>query len=140
MIRQLTYLSTAEREYDAAALDRILAVSRTNNAARGITGVLAYGGGVFLQVLEGVPSAVAACVSTIARDPRHFGIQVLEDHEVPARSFGDWSMGFSALEPAGLRRDTDGFLNAAALASLADRVDNALIATFLRRFATPATQ
>ena len=94
-MERLLYISTA-RKAATAELDAILAVSRRNNAAIGITGLLITGGRRFLQVLEGPAPAVKTIFGRIERDPRHFAIVVLEHQPIQERSFGDWSMGHVA--------------------------------------------
>jgi hypothetical protein len=64
------YVSTATRDLRDEELGALLDVSRRDNAARGITGALAYHDRVFIQVLEGPEAAVEALLATIARDPR----------------------------------------------------------------------
>ena len=75
-------------------LGDILEVSRRNNEARGITGMLLYLAGTFLQVLEGPREEIEPLIETIRCDERHSGIRVLLEGPLPARSFGGWSMGF----------------------------------------------
>jgi hypothetical protein len=89
---QITYISTARPELPAEAIDEILAASRRNNHADGITGLLLYDGYRFLQALEGEPHRVERAYERIKADPRHRAVVILSNHEVTARSFGDWSM------------------------------------------------
>ena len=100
-MQQLLYISTARHDPDRpiTAAD-ILAVSRTNNARDGVTGLLLYDGVRFLQVLEGEDRVVAAAFERIRRDPRHRAVVVLSQRETTAREFGDWSMAYQ-------RRDED---------------------------------
>jgi len=94
---QHIYVSTAVVAADSAMLEEILAVSVRNNTPVGITGMLLYAGGTFMQVLEGEAEAVDATHDRIERDPRHTGIIVLEHAPVTARSFSRWTMGFRGL-------------------------------------------
>jgi len=89
---QITYISTARPELPAEAIDQILASSRRNNHADGITGLLLYDGYRFLQALEGEPRRVQRAFKRIKADPRHRAIVMLSSYEVIGRSFGDWSM------------------------------------------------
>jgi hypothetical protein len=89
---QITYISTARPELEAEAIDNILAASRRNNHADGITGLLLYDGYRFLQALEGEPHRVQRAFDRIKADPRHRAVVLLSSYEVTARSFGDWSM------------------------------------------------
>jgi hypothetical protein len=105
LVLQLVYISTSRQPLDAQALDEILAVSRRNNAAAGVTGLLLSGGRRFLQALEGPEGPVRATFNRIARDPRHFAIVELNNREIANRQFGDWAMAYNAGGEAG--EDTD---------------------------------
>lgn len=74
----------------------ILDVSRRNNAQLGITGMLLYRNGRFLQVLEGQRENVLALIQTIRRDPRQKAFTVLYESEWP-RLFAQWHMDFRKL-------------------------------------------
>ncbi len=54
----LVYVSSAVRPFSRVDLDDLLATSRANNARVGITGMLLYKDGNFMQVLEGDEEAV----------------------------------------------------------------------------------
>lgn len=90
----ITYLSSATGTWTPAALEDLLEQCRTNNAADGVTGVLLYAGGSFVQTLEGPAEAVDAVMAKVRQDPRHRDVDVLRRGEVAERSFADWSMGF----------------------------------------------
>lgn len=92
---QIVYVSTATREYGKDELERILAASRRNNSADGVTGMLCYHGGTFFQMLEGERDKVEAVMKRVAADPRHYGVMVLLEQEVSSRDLPDWSMAFS---------------------------------------------
>lgn len=92
MLVRLLYASRAV-DASSAALDQILDVSREHNLEHGVTGVLAYQGGVFLQVLEGGRGAVSSLFGSILRDPRHKDVELLLFEEIAARSFSGWALG-----------------------------------------------
>ena len=100
MLHQLVYVSSATELLERAQLDEILAVSRRNNAARGVTGMLLYKDGNLMQVLEGEPDVVRETYERIGRDPRHRGLLVLLDDAVEERSFDEWTMAFRDLDAA----------------------------------------
>jgi hypothetical protein len=79
-----------------AQITEILEVSRRNNEQRGITGMLLYREGRFLQVLEGEREPVLELIKTIRRDPRQKAFTVLYESEWP-RLFGGWFMDFRKL-------------------------------------------
>jgi hypothetical protein len=95
----LTYLSTARDPFSPAALAELLDLSRERNQARGLTGMLLYAGGHFIQTLEGSPIVVDATYERIAQDPRHRSLIVALREPVEERRFPDWSMGFEVLTP-----------------------------------------
>ncbi len=97
----LTYVSSATRPFTPEELRALLTVSRTNNDRAGVTGMLLYKDGNFMQVLEGEREAVLVTKARIAADPRHRGFLVLLTGESAQRQFGSWSMAFRDLQTAG---------------------------------------
>lgn len=91
---QIAYISTARSNVDQALLESILSVSRRNNGAAGITGLLVSGGRRFLQVLEGPDQAVLATYGRIQADPRHRGFVLINCQSIGERAFGEWSMAY----------------------------------------------
>lgn len=100
---QLVYVSSAREKFDKASLVRLLAHSRDNNQAQGITGMLLYKDGNFLQVLEGEAQTVRDLYERIQRDPRHQNTIVMLDESISQRTFPDWSMGFRDLDDPQLK-------------------------------------
>lgn len=94
MIFRLIYSSQAAPGLATADLEVMLAESRLRNRARGITGVLVFVDGVFLQILEGEKQAVLDLMGTIALDPRHSDIKVFHEQESDERSFAAWNMAY----------------------------------------------
>ena len=97
----LTYVSSASSLFSSRELTDLLRVSQRNNTSDGVTGMLVYRKGNFMQVLEGPEEAVLRVHHRIAVDPRHSGLITLLEGPVPRRQFGEWSMGFRDLaDPA----------------------------------------
>ncbi|MBY0412145.1 MAG: BLUF domain-containing protein [Burkholderiaceae bacterium] len=92
MLVRLLYASRAV-DTSPAAIEAILSQSRQHNPATGITGVLCYGGGVFLQAIEGGRSAVNELYGHIQGDRRHSNVELLSYDEISERRFGGWTMG-----------------------------------------------
>ena len=99
----LIYASSAVELFSPADLVALLQTSRRNNTAAGITGMLLYKSGNFIQALEGEEEAVRRLHAKIAHDPRHRGLLTLTEHTAARRQFGDWSMGFRNLSDPTLR-------------------------------------
>lgn len=91
-LHTIVYVSHAEGEASDAELERILDVSRRNNARDGITGALLHRDGSFMQCLEGEEAVVRATFGRISVDPRHSGVLVLMDEAIEGRAFPSWSM------------------------------------------------
>ncbi|HEY1229227.1 MAG TPA: BLUF domain-containing protein [Ramlibacter sp.] len=92
MLVRLLYCSRAV-DTSAHAIEAILAQSRQHNAVSGITGILCYGAGIFLQAIEGGRLQVSDLFGHIQRDPRHKDVALLHYEEIFERRFGGWSMG-----------------------------------------------
>ena len=91
----LVRLLYASRAVDAspAAIEAVLTSARQHNHESGITGILCYGGGTFLQAIEGGRSAINDLYAHIVRDPRHKEVVLLHYEEISERRFGGWTMG-----------------------------------------------
>jgi hypothetical protein len=92
MLVRLLYASRAV-DSSAEAIENILTQSRHYNPTCGITGILCYGGGIFLQAIEGGRMAVSDLYGHIQRDPRHKDVVLLHYEEICERRFGGWTMG-----------------------------------------------
>ena len=74
MLVRLMYASRAANSVNQNELVAILKKSKANNAEVGVTGVLCFSSGIFLQVLEGGRLQVSALYNKIATDPRHHDV------------------------------------------------------------------
>lgn len=92
MLVRLLYASRAV-DSGAPAIESILAQARQHNPQSGITGILCYGGGIFLQAIEGGRMQVSALFGTILKDVRHKDVALLHYEEILERRFGGWTMG-----------------------------------------------
>jgi Sensors of blue-light using FAD len=93
MLVRCLYASHAQKPIGDAVLDTILKQSRRKNPVQGITGMLCFANGIFVQVIEGGRADVSRLLGTIFRDDRHTGLEVLSFEEIPERRFGNWTMG-----------------------------------------------
>jgi hypothetical protein len=93
MLVRLLYASRAAASLDADGFNAIVKRCRTNNPPLGVTGVLCFSGGLFMQVLEGGRSVVNRLYNDIVADPRHSDVVLLSYEEIGERRFAGWSMG-----------------------------------------------
>jgi len=88
----LTYQSSASAPPTNTELNELVAQARLRNQSVGVTGMLLYEDGRFLQTLEGPPQGLATIWSSIQRDERHQNIELLSEHYAEARLFSDWDL------------------------------------------------
>jgi hypothetical protein len=103
MLVRLMYASRAVPGVGQDELMAIVRKSKANNGPLGVTGVLCFSEGIFLQVLEGGRSPVNRLYNRIVTDSRHSQVELLSYQEVGERRFAGWSMGqvnMSRLNPA----------------------------------------
>ncbi|MBC7603319.1 MAG: BLUF domain-containing protein [Ramlibacter sp.] len=98
MIR-LLYISQAASGITEEQVRDIQESAQRNNSAIGLTGVLVYGGRVFMQVLEGPEQAVLRKYVKILDDRRHSDCEILHISPANDRIFENWSMGIIESDP-----------------------------------------
>ena len=93
MLVRLLYVSRAVDPEDTKAIQSILDSARDHNLSNGITGILCYGGGIYLQAIEGGRMQVNELYGHIVRDDRHKDVALLHYEEITERRFSGWTMG-----------------------------------------------
>ena len=94
MLVRLIYASRSTAPISETVVDDLLAKSRENNPALGITGVLCLcNDNAFMQVLEGGRDEVNRLYARVVQDSRHTDVTLLEYAEITERSFTNWRMG-----------------------------------------------
>ena len=119
-------------------LKNISKKAKANNQALGITGVLFYHEGRFLQLLEGPQEKLERLMTKLEKDPRHQQLTRIVDEKVEDRSFTEWNMDafqmtlIQPLEPQLLLRFKELFL-------VQENFDGHVFIDLLKKFcATPA--
>ncbi|PLX37450.1 MAG: hypothetical protein C0606_03855 [Hyphomicrobiales bacterium] len=140
MVHRLIYFSSTAPSFQAPDVEDILSVARERNRRAGITGLLVYHDGNFLQILEGPRDAVEECFTRIQNDPRHDGIIRVVSEDVEERVFGDWEMAWMPFQDASAEAQ-QGFLDIQSLRdsdtmqrAQRDFMSHAFVNTFLRSF------
>ena len=82
-----------EQDFDTQIND-LMKVAQSQNEKFGVTGVLFYFEGQFLQVIEGEQKTLNALMANIKRDSRHKNVETLIDEPIAERGFESWSMAF----------------------------------------------
>jgi hypothetical protein len=91
---QISYVSVATAPLSAEQLLALLNTCLKNNTEKAVTGLLLYGNGTFLQILEGDEQTLDALVEVIRQDKRHAKIQFLSRKQIESRHYDGWTMGF----------------------------------------------
>lgn len=101
-LMQRVYRSLAVGRPTAPRLQQLLTAARRRNAHEGLTGLLVYDEGCFVQWLEGPPAGLERVWRSILLDPRHTGVEPLATPWRAERLFPHWSMqiGTAATEGA----------------------------------------
>ena len=96
MLVELLYCSVlVAPQITDIALDRILTSARRRNLEEGITGMLLYYRGNFVQIIEGRKKSVEKVYEKfIGPDLSHTALNKVYQNTIAYRSFSEWSMGF----------------------------------------------
>lgn len=105
----LIYISSATRLLSPDELRDLLRESRERNERVGISGMLLYKEGNFMQVIEGEGQTVRTLFKKIQSDGRHRGVMRLREERIPEREFPGWFMGFRDLDLMQGREDIPGY-------------------------------
>jgi hypothetical protein len=88
---QLIYISSSTKSLAREEFLELVAQSQGKNDAMGITGVLMFKDGNFMQVLEGEQELIAKLYSTIKVDPRHTLVCIIQEGPISLREYQGWS-------------------------------------------------
>lgn len=93
-LQQIVYISSAEHPFTDEEFAEMLAAIRKNNEQNGVTGMLLYKDGDFIQVIEGEEPVLTPLFKKICQDKRHYSIVEMMRKPIVERQFKEWSMGF----------------------------------------------
>lgn len=95
-MKSIAYVSRANTSLDSkkipGGLSHIYSSSRKNNQRIGVSGMLSFRNGYYLQVIEGGDFEVNKLFARICSDDRHKDISVIFNTSISQRSFPKWSM------------------------------------------------
>jgi len=100
----LVYISHSVKPFTLAGLKKLLIHCRDNNIDNGITGILLYIEGKFVQILEGKREKVKVLFEKIKRDRRHSEISRILEGPIDYRNFPNFSMGFFTMDDQAFTR------------------------------------
>ncbi len=104
MIYNLFYKSSATQKFTHSELDELLSRAREKNKNNGITGMLLYVEGSFVQLLEGDENNVKETFAVILKDKRHHNFEQIVETTSEIRHFPEWHMGFKWISKEDLKK------------------------------------
>lgn len=93
----IIYISRAVRPLNRQELAGLLTDARDRNRRTGVTGLLLYCEGRFLQLIEGPDEAIDCLFAAIGRDSRHREVTLIAREACERRAFATWNMAFEQL-------------------------------------------
>jgi len=97
MYNYIAYVSRQSHIMSEEDISALLSKCRTNNTQNGITGMLIYFDGTFVQFLEGPEENLNQLFAKISKDKRHQDVILLLDGQTEKREFADWTMAYKKL-------------------------------------------
>ena len=98
-LHAIAYVSAASWNLLDEQVDHIVSEARRFNALNGISGMLLYCDGNFMQYLEGEEDAVRETFERIRASECHYQINELMNQPIAEREFGGRAMGFARPGP-----------------------------------------
>ena len=126
---QLIYISSEAKAYDENSLLDLLELARHENKKHGVTGLLLYHDGCFMQVIEGAEIDIDQLFANINADTTHKDLLCLLRTPIEERDFTDWSMGFEHLREDDPRGFSD-YLSASPMEELKPGMARSLLLSF----------
>ena len=99
----IAYVSSAVFSFNETTLLDLVDQCQRNNERLGITGILVYSDGNFMQVIEGADLPTHALYDRIQRDVRHRAVTTVHQQLIQVREFLGWSMAYNILPAKALR-------------------------------------
>ncbi len=97
-LTHLIYASKAKVDFTDEDIVLLLSKAREKNKSLGITGMLLYEAGGFIQVLEGDEQQVKELFDQIKADHRHEKVTTIIFEALAHRQFSSWTMGYGCFD------------------------------------------
>jgi hypothetical protein len=91
-LHAILYVSSATQAFGDPELSSLYAVASKRNLDQGVTGVLLFSNGNFIQYLEGPKGALSQIYGSIKEDTRHTGLIEIMNEPIDEREFPQWSL------------------------------------------------
>jgi|SRR3954463_9471322 len=94
----MVYISSAILGLNDRQIASIVRTSQINNEQLGITGILLYNNGNFMQLIEGEEEKVEGLYEKVRGDRRHTGVTLLLKEAITHKNFDNWVMGYRNID------------------------------------------
>ena len=94
----MVYISSAVLGLNDRQIASIVRTSQINNEQLGITGILLYNSGNFMQLIEGEEEKVEGLYEKVKEDRRHTGVTLLLKEAITHKNFDNWVMGYRNID------------------------------------------
>jgi len=94
----MVYISSAVLGLNDRQIASIVRTSQINNEQLGITGILLYNNGNFMQLIEGEEEKVEGLYEKVRGDRRHTGVTLLLKEAITHKNFDNWVMGYRNID------------------------------------------
>ena len=111
MLYTLCYVSSCKDSLTAKDLEQLFQVNKRNNTEHGVSGILIYNNGNFMQILEGDEDMVKSLFKKIKRDARHSNLITLINNSIDERIFHDYDSGFIHFEDRKKRKELHNYIS-----------------------------
>jgi len=95
----IIYSSYTSLSFNEEDLRTLLVKAREKNQEMGVTGMMLYFDGKFIQLIEGDEKTVKQLYEIIFNDTRHDRNIILREGVTENRFFSEWSMSFRSISP-----------------------------------------
>jgi predicted sulfurtransferase len=131
---QLFYASSISPDFDIDRdIEKILHKAQAYNSTKGITGILLFKSGIFLQLLEGEENEVKALYAKIYNDKRHKNLTLIFETHGNERIFEHWTMAYRKITDIDFKM-VNQMLSWNKLLTKSQEIDNELILKMLQSF------
>ena len=123
----ICYTSKATPEVTTAVLEQIFETTKNNNQDSGIHGILLYGMGTFLQVLEGDKELIVTLYEdVISKDPRHMELFEIINRPSTMSVFSSYNSKFNIVKTAAELENIKAYLRQHQINSTAGKIHRLL--------------
>jgi hypothetical protein len=133
-MNQIFYVSSSRKGIALKEVEEMVEKASKFNSDNGITGIMLFKSGIFLQLLEGEASKINVLFeSKIKKDDRHSNIIEMFNIPTEQRMFEKWSMAFHEVSELDIKMVNE-MLSWNKLISAVKEIDSHIILHMLERF------